>query len=154
MASEFKVLKADNLFLYSLCTAVRSSVFVEEQSCPIAEEFDQDEDHCIHYVAVENRDGHVVPLGTARWRHYSLEGKNAAKIERVAVMKEARGRGVAKVMMEALVGDIKEDAQSFDVIVLNSQDYAIPFYNKFGFSAYGDGNIEAGIPHHMMRKEL
>ena len=152
MAPEFKVLKADNLFLYSLCVAVRCAVFVGEQECPIELEFDAQEDDCMHYVAVESRGDDVIPLGTARWRGAKLDGKPAGKIERVAVMDEARGRGIAKAMMQAVIDDIEQDEQGFSAIILNSQDYAMRLYEKLGFVAYGDGNIDAEIPHHMMKK--
>ncbi len=39
-------------------------------------------------------------------------------------------------------------------MILDSQDQAIPFYEKSGFSMEGDGFMDAGIPHHRMTKRI
>ncbi|MDZ7834245.1 MAG: GNAT family N-acetyltransferase [Alkalibacterium sp.] len=39
-------------------------------------------------------------------------------------------------------------------LILDSQDHAIPFYEKEGFEVQGDGFLDAGIPHHFMKKNI
>ena len=147
MANKIEVLKADNKHLYSLCVAVRYAVFVIEQVCPILEEYDALEDDCVHFIALEEGGQ---PLGTARWRLY--DGK--AKIERVATLEAARGKGVAKSLMKTIIEDIEAGENAVSEVILGAQDHAQGFYEALGFAAYGDGFMEAGIPHHMMRKTL
>ncbi len=153
---DIHVIKTESLYHYALCVAIRHSVFVGEQQCPVAEEYDALEDSCRHYVAFIGGEA----VGTARWRPYH----GNAKIERVAVLKQARGSGVARALMEKLMRDIEgdsgedsgnnfdDDSGVFAAMVLSAQDHAIPFYGRLGFVAERDGYLEAGIPHHMMRK--
>ena len=69
------------------CFAIRVAVFVEEQGVPREAELDQHEASAVHLLAeVEGR-----PVGTMRWRPVPPA---TAKLERVAVLPEARGRGV------------------------------------------------------------
>src|SRR5262249_44319248 len=42
----------------------------------------------------------------------------------------------------------------YPAVELHAQSHAIPFYEKFGFAAYGDAFDECGILHRMMRIEL
>lgn len=137
-----EVRKAECRHLYSLCVAVRHEVFVIEQNCSWGKEYDALEDSCAHFVALV--DGEAA--GTARWRPYN----GGAKIERVAVREAFRGMGIARVLMEAVMGDIAVDGGM--PMVLSAQDHAISFYEKLGFEVVGEGYDEAGIPHHMMQK--
>ncbi|MEY3564095.1 MAG: hypothetical protein RJA23_265 [Bacteroidota bacterium] len=71
---------------------IRELVFVVEQEVDASEEYDEFEDSSIHFLA--KLDG--APVGTARWRFTA----NGVKMERFAVLQEARGQGVG----QALVG--------------------------------------------------
>jgi predicted GNAT family N-acyltransferase len=144
---DIKVLKAQNQYHYALCIAIRYNVFVMEQECPILEECTPQEDNCHHYVALEADD---IPLGTARWREYDAK---TAKVERVATMEAARGKGVASKLMMKVVEDIA-DTKKYEHIILGAQNEAIPFYEKLGYVVYGDEFMDAGIKHHMMGKTL
>lgn len=150
--SEIKVLEAENQYTYALCMALRYEIFVIEQKCPLLEECTSTEDECRHYLAVEGTIDNLdyVPMGTARWREYE---NGVAKIERVATKKEYRGKGVASALMTRIMNDIVA-AGSYRKIILGAQDNAMSLYENLGFEGYGDGFIEAGIPHHMMVKNL
>lgn len=77
---------------FTAIKAIRKSVFQEEQGVDPALEFDgKDEmsDHLIAYLNVE-------AVGTARIRY--LDDKTA-KVERLAVLSTARGKGIGKKIM-------------------------------------------------------
>jgi len=128
----------------AVCYAIRKTVFVEEQAVPVELELDEYDDAATHFLL---RDGGA-PLGTARL----LDKHGRAKIGRVAVLKEARGRGLGLVLMRAVMDEARR--QGFAEAVLDSQTYAIPFYEQLGFVAEGDEFDDAGIPHYLMRRRL
>jgi len=107
-------------------------------------ETDEWENSSTYYLAI---DGEKV-LGTARWR---LIDNQTAKIERVAILKEARGQGVGTELMRYLLQDI-DSQPNIQTIKLGSQNSAIPFYEKLGFQVIGEEYLDAGIPHHFMLK--
>jgi predicted GNAT family N-acyltransferase len=130
---------------YAWCTYIRTSVFIIEQNCPPELEIDEHEESCRHMLA---RDGDVA-CATARWRVYK---PGIAKIERVAVLKPWRGKGVGLELLKAIIADIKTTSPECHTLRLGAQDYAIPFYERLGFQVVEDGFIEANIPHHWMEK--
>lgn len=128
----------------ALCYDIRKTVFVEEQAVPLELELDEYDDAATHFLL---RDG-AAPLATARL----LDKHGLAKIGRVAVLKEARGRGLGLVLMRAVLDEARR--QGFAEAVLDSQTYAIPFYERLGFVAEGNEFDDAGIPHYLMRRRL
>ena len=127
-----------------LCFTIRKTVFVEEQAVPLELELDEYDDTATHFLL---RDGDT-PLATARL----LDKHGLAKIGRVAVLREARGRGLGLVVMRAVLDEARR--QGFEEAVLDSQTYAIPFYERLGFVAEGEEFDDAGIPHFLMRRRL
>ncbi len=126
------------------CLAIRMEVFVHEQQVPAELELDEYDDDATHVLLTE--DG--VPLATARL----VDKHGVAKIGRVAVVKDARGRGLGLRVMEAMLEEARR--QGFGNAMLDSQTYAIPFYEKLGFAAEGEEFDDAGIPHRLMRRRL
>ena len=118
--------------------AIRRQVFCIEQN--VSEEIEMDEFDEIATHILAHFDGN--PAGTARWR-FTEEG---AKMERFAVLKEYRGKGVG----EALVNYTLDKLIESDFIFLNAQESVIKFYEKFGFVAVGNRFYEADIPHRKM----
>ncbi len=119
--------------------AVRSAVFIDEQSVPKSEEWDGLDPHCEHVLA---RDEHGNPIGCGR---LSPDGR----IGRMAVLATWRGHAVGKALLAYLVNRARQ--QNWCAVVLGSQTHAMDFYTHAGFIAYGDTYIDAGIPHRMMR---
>jgi predicted GNAT family N-acyltransferase/predicted HAD superfamily Cof-like phosphohydrolase len=119
--------------------AVRRKVFIQEQQVDEREEFDVFEKSSTHYVAVV--DGKVV--GTARWRLTEL----GIKLERFAVLSEHRNKGVGQSVLQQIIKDVKGLGQ---LIYLNAQLNALPFYKKNGFNAQGEQFMECNIPHYCM----
>ena len=122
---------------------IRELVFVVEQEVDAAEEYDEFEDSSVHFLAT--LDG--VPVGTARWRFTA----NGVKMERFAVLKEARGQGVGQALVAAVLSDIElnPDAKG-KKRYLHAQIHAMPLYAKFGFQAVGDQFEECDILHYKM----
>ena len=126
---------------------IRTSVFIEEQACPPEEEWDEHDapevrfSTCRHFLG--EVDGEAV--ATARWHPYEFEGSPAAKLERFAVIREARGAGYGKAMITHLMVDARD--LGFSHQILHSQVYLEKLYAEFGFVRVGDVFDEAGIPH-------
>ena len=127
------------------CYDIRKAVFVQEQAVPLELEMDEYDDIATHFLL---RDAEETPLATARL----LDKHGLAKIGRVAVVQEARGQGLGLLLMQFVVSEAKR--RGFTEAVLDSQTYAIPFYERLGFRAEGEEFDDAGIPHFLMRRKL
>jgi predicted GNAT family N-acyltransferase len=117
---------------------IRRLVFVIEQNCPPELEWEHEEDS-VHFLAFLNG----TPCGTARWR----QTDKGYKLERFAVLKEFRGRGVAGALIKTVLEDLPKDRA---LRYLNAQLDAIPVYAKFGFRPKDELFEEAGIMHRQM----
>lgn len=122
--------------------SIRYLVFVEEQNVPETDEFDQYEAQCAHFLAYH--DGK--PAGAARWRRT----EKGFKLERFAVLKEQRGKGVGKALVAAVLKDLP--AKRGELIYLHGQIPAVPFYAAFGFEKVGEPFDECAIWHYRMEK--
>ena len=123
---------------------VRRRVFQDEQGVPAELEFDADDESALHVIAESG--GQVV--GTGRLVMHA----DYAKIGRMAVLREWRGRNVGRALLDCLV---EEGARrGAPLAVLNAQVQAIGFYARAGFAVIGDEFDEAGIPHRRMEKML
>ena len=122
---------------------IRELVFVVEQEVDAAEEYDEFEDSSVHFLAkVEG-----TPVGTARWRFT----QNGVKMERFAVLKVARGKGVGQALVAAVLGDIEQHPDTKGKKkYLHAQIHAMPLYAKFGFQVVGDQFEECAILHYKM----
>jgi len=120
---------------------VRREVFVTEQRVPEAEEWDDDDQVCVHVLALRNRE----PVGTGRI-------SPAGKIGRLAVLSEFRGRGIGDRILLMLIEQARH--RGLAEVTLNAQVHAMPFYERHGFKAQGEVFDEAGIPHRRMQKAL
>lgn len=119
---------------------IRKHVFVIEQEVDASEEYDDDDEKSTHFIAY--CDG--VACGTARWR---FKDKGIIKLERFAVEKEYRGKGIGAAIVKAVL----EDIPLADKVMMHAQLHAIPFYEKNGFETYGPEFEEAGIRHYAMK---
>lgn len=118
--------------------AIRDKVFVQGQHVPAHLEHEHD-DIAHHFLATLNDE----PVGAARWRRT----EHGYKLERFAVLENARNKGIAKAMITAVLNDMPQEAI---YIYLNAQLDAIPVYEKAGFTKEGPMFEEAGIQHFKM----
>jgi len=117
--------------------AIRRVVFIEEQNVPEADELDGTDGECIHLVAYDGE----IPVSTGRIR----VTRDDFIIGRVATVKSHRGQGLATGIMQALVDACV--TMGGERQILHSQTHARSFYEKLGFTAYGNEFEDAGIPH-------
>jgi predicted GNAT family N-acyltransferase len=120
--------------------AIRREVFVHEQRCPPELEWEFEEESHHFLVTVDGS-----PAGAARWR----ETDKGYKLERFAVLKQFRGKGVGHALVQAVLNDLPPDAH---YVYLHAQLGAIPLYEKSGFVKTGPEFEEAGIRHYKMEK--
>ena len=119
---------------------LRVDVFVVEQNCPYPE-LDNLDQQSIHLLYRENGEvlaySRLVPAGVK----YELPS-----IGRVIVRDDARGRGLAKQLLERSIDYIVGEWQA-QAIQLQGQVYLQEFYQSFGFQPISDSYDEDGIPH-------
>lgn len=127
------------------CLRLRWTVYVEEQGVRPSEEVDQhDRTDAVHALAL--MDG--IPCGTGR---FIFEERGRAKIQRMAVVDDVRGRGIGRALLQFLEAEArKRGARSF---TLGAQVQARPFYEKAGYVAVGDVFDDARILHIRMDKQ-
>ena len=77
-------------------------------------------------------------------------------IGRVAVLAAARGTGAGRAVMEFLEAAAlaRHGANGTVRVELSAQDQAMPFYERLGYTAYGEGYLDEGIWHHDAYKDL
>ena len=121
---------------------IRNLVFCEEQKVSKEIEFDGLDQFCRHYLAKINE----LPIGTARVRE---QKKGTFKIERMAVLKRYRKKGVGKAIIKKILKHYL-NLNNINKLILNSQIEAKDFYKKFGFVEVGKEFVEANIRHQKM----
>ncbi|MFB8787721.1 MAG: GNAT family N-acetyltransferase [Potamolinea sp.] len=125
--------------------AIRNQVFHEEQGVDPALEFDGLDNTAEHLLAyLDNQ-----PVGTARIRYLDNQ---TAKIERLAVLSPARGKGIGKKLMEKALEII--EAKQMQQVVVNAQEYVKGLYQQLAFEQVGESFEEAGIFHVKMIKKM
>lgn len=130
---------------FSEIQAIRRLVFQEEQGVDPELEFDGLDSVADHFLAyLDDR-----PVGTARIRY--LDGQTA-KIERLAVISNARGNGIGKKLMEKAIEVAHQ--KGMKQAVIHAQEYVKGLHQKLGFEQVGECFEEAGILHIKMIKRL
>ncbi len=126
---------------------IREEVFVIEQEVDPAEEYDEYENTSTHFLV---RLGGK-PAGTARWRYTA----NGIKLERFAVLKEMRCKGVGQLLVKSVLEDIssKNEAEG-KTLYMHAQLAAISLYEKFGFKKVGEMFEECNIRHYKLELNL
>ena len=115
-AAEFEIVKA-----------IRTCVFTNEQGADADNEFDEYDKTSLFALLYEGDK----PVGTAR----IAETAAGIKIGRIAILKECRGKGYGADIVKA-VTDRAFDMGA-DKVLVDAQNYAVPFYEKLGFKVIG-----------------
>lgn len=158
--AELRVHKVESAADLDKAIAVRLRVFVDEQGFDADGERDaiDDDARTVHALCVD-MDGAV--LGTARLvapgsdSSHGVDGgiggmsADAPHIGRVAVVSEARGRGVGVALMELLEAVALE---RFGVdgtvrVEVSAQRQAMPFYLRLGYVPFGDAYLDEHVWH-------
>ena len=135
---------ADTVGACAQVLAVRLAVFVHEQRVPLHEELDEHDPDAFHLLA--RLDGQAV--GTGR---LVIDGARGV-IGRMAVLPQARGRGVGGALLARLLAEAS--ARDVRSVSLAAQLHARPFYARAGFIAHGPHFLDGGIQHQRMIREL
>jgi predicted GNAT family N-acyltransferase len=118
---------------------IRNQVFTKEQDIDANLDFDGQDRDAVHVLVIY--DGKYV--GTGRML-------SDGHIGRLAVLKAYRGRGLGAKAVLALVKEAGDTGMKR--VYLGAQKHAVGFYEKLGFSEYGEPYIEVNIEHiHMER---
>jgi predicted GNAT family N-acyltransferase len=124
--------------LFEICSSIRTRVFVEEQKVDRELEYDHEEESHFYLLYFEG-----IPVATARWR----ETEKGIKLERFAVLKEFRNRGLGSELLKVVLNDLQNLDEK---IYLHSQLKAVSYYERAGFIKVGEIFSEAGIEHYLM----
>lgn len=127
------------------CLRLRRIVFINEQNVPEDEEVDEYDKTATHLLAFDGD----TPVGTAR---IVLQAE-VGKIGRVCVLQTHRGTGLGADLINACLAELRE-LPELTTARLGAQTYALGFYQRLGFTAYGDEYIDAGIAHFDMERPL
>jgi predicted GNAT family N-acyltransferase len=118
---------------------IRNAVFTHEQHVDQDLDFDGQDRDAIHVLVAHGKEY----VGTGRML---ADGH----IGRLAVLREHRGRGLGAEAVLALVNEAQN--RGMRRVYLGAQSHAVGFYEKLGFSVYGDPYVEVNIEHiHMER---
>lgn len=124
---------------------IRIKVFQQEQGVSAELEFDGKDASAIHLLAyLDNK-----AVGTARIREIDA---STAKIERLAVLPEARKQGIGRKLMITALKTISDRDKSS--VIVHAQEYIASLYQQLGFVIVGERFNEAGISHVKMVKQL
>ena len=133
-AKNFGNLSARELFeIYKL----RTAVFVVEQNCP--------------YQEVDDKDLQAVHLFAKNAKNLTaycrlIPADDGVHIGRVLVVKEARGSGLARELVQNVLDYCRINFPN-QPIHAQAQSYLQHFYESFGFQAMSGEYLEDDIPH-------
>ncbi|MGB3161425.1 GNAT family N-acetyltransferase [Carnobacterium sp.] len=134
-----------NSTVYKDSLSIRNKVFVDEQNVPSEMEVDEYEALTTYVIGYLDS----IPVVTARLLPMDQQ---TYKVQRVAVLKNYRGKQIGKkTMIEIERFAIENNRTS---LILGAQDHAIEFYSSLGYLINSEGYLDAGIPHHDMIKQL
>lgn len=131
-------------YLPSQAKQIRETVFLKEQG--FEEEYDDMDECAVHFVAYEEK----TAVGTCRvfWN----DEVDSYVIGRLAVLKEYRGRKIGAYLVKEAEKYVK--SKEATQLQLHAQCIAVNFYNRLGYSEYGEIEYEEHCPHIWMRKEI
>jgi predicted GNAT family N-acyltransferase len=125
-----------------LLRAIREAVFIREQNVPEELEWDGKDEDCRHALAL-SLNGDVIGCGRMQANGH---------IGRIAVLPQWRKQKVGTAIIEALLDEAR--SRGYKQVDVDSQTYAISFYQQFGFVEHGKEFMDAGLPHKKMKLKL
>jgi predicted GNAT family N-acyltransferase len=124
---------------------VRRQVFVDEQGVSEDIEIDGRDGEALHMVVTDEKG----VIGTARVLFFA---GSQAKIERMAILKSFRGRGIGRKIISFLDEELRN--RQIKHVFLHAQCSVTAFYKSCGFEEIGSPFWEAGIEHIKMQRQL
>jgi predicted GNAT family N-acyltransferase len=134
---------------------IRRVVFVEEQTVPVELELDERDPTADHLLA--RQDGRAVGAARLVIEEPGFEGADpaygpVAHLGRIAVLPEARHSGLGAGLVRGLEGLAVQ--RGLRIAYLGAQVHAVAFYERLGYTAYGEVFDDAGIDHRHMTRVL
>lgn len=123
LISRFKVAIATATLEVEQAFAIRAAVFMAEQECPFAEEFDGNDHTASHVVGYVDGE----PAATLRIRYFA----DFVKIERMAVLPRYRGTLIAHEVVEVAINFCRE--KGYARIYGHAQKRLLNFWGRFGY---------------------
>lgn len=127
--------------IYEICKS-RYEVFACEQKIISENDFDDIDKDCYHIFKTE--DNKIISYSRIIPKQFSPYENTS--IGRVLVLKEYRGKKIAKEMMDIAIKFIINNLNE-ECITLSSQEYIKNLYLSCGFKEVSDVYYEVGIPH-------
>lgn len=124
--------------------SIRDQVFLVEQQISPDDEYDDRDSKCVFAVAFLDN----VAVGTGR-----LDVEKHGKVGRVAVLSDARRKGVGRAVMIAFEEYVQQQTQ-LEEIWFHAQRSAVDFYLALDYEIVGEEFMEADIPHVKMTKSF
>ncbi|WP_457653696.1 GNAT family N-acetyltransferase [Rhodocaloribacter sp.] len=103
---------------------IREAVFVEEQGIPRVSDRDGRDEEALHVLVFVGE----TPAGTGRM---TARADRVGHIARIAVLPEFRGRGLGRLIVEALERRARREGMSG--VYLEAHEELTPFYQKLGY---------------------
>ena len=128
--------------LHPHAIAIRNTVFVEEQG--FIDEFDEADERAFHLVLYSGEE----PIGVCR---VFTEGETWL-LGRFAVQKAWREKGLGSMLLRKAEETVR--SQGGKTLTLHAQCRAMAFYEKNGYTPFGELEYEQDCPHMAMEKEL
>ena len=130
--------------LYALLQ-LRSEVFVVEQDC-VYQDVDGKDQKALHILGFEKGELAAYTRAFKRGDYF-----DTAAIGRVVVKEKFRGKDYGKQIMLASIEGVETHFKTSEIKV-SAQTYLKRFYNDLNFIEEGEGYLEDGIPHILMRR--
>jgi predicted GNAT family N-acyltransferase len=137
--------------------ALRYEVFVVGQGVPVELERDALDAGADHAAA--RLHGRLVGTGRLVDGRIDEQGElvpgtpgTVGTVGRMAVAQDARGTGTGRALLDLLVSRAAE--RGLPAVELHAQLHARGFYERAGFTPFGEVYLEAGIEHLGMRRDL
>lgn len=121
---------------------IREEVFMKEQG--FCDEFDETDMHAKHLVLYDEN----IPIATCRF--YKRDLSEDYIIGRIAVIKQYRGRNIGACLLAEAEAEIRK--MGGKRIFLHAQKRVEKFYEKQGYSGYGEIDLDENCPHIWMKK--
>lgn len=125
---------------------IRQTVFVEEQGFDPNLEFDQKDQSAFHVLVLKND----IPVAIGRF--FTMDDGITCYLGRIAVRKAYRGQQIGAYILGQLEQECRKRGAAF--AMLGAQLHARGFYEKMGYTAFGDVFDDCGKAHIHMKKAL
>jgi len=141
-----EIIEPSNENEFEIYYKIRYEALRQPWGKPVGSEKDDSEDSSLHFMALENG----IPLGVCRLQY---NDEKVAQIRFMAVNEASRGKGIGKILIDFAEKRASNDGRN--LMILQARDYAIPFYEKSGYTIKEKSFLLWDlIQHYLMEKNL